>query len=50
MLGVAKRLIARGHTVTAVARNLRDLGLFRGGVGGYWNFTHIDTRGQNINW
>ena len=36
--------------VTATARNLRDLGLFKGGVGGYWNFTHIDCRGHNINW
>ena len=34
----------------ATARNLRDRGLFRGGVGGYWNFTHIDTRGVNVNW
>jgi hypothetical protein len=40
----------KASMVTAAARNLRDLGLFRGGVGGYWNFTHIDTRGQNINW
>lgn len=40
----------RASQVTATARNLRDLGLFRGGVGGYWNFTHIDCRGQNINW
>lgn len=37
-------------SVTKTARNLRDLGLFRGGVGGYWNFTHIDARGTNINW
>lgn len=36
--------------VTAATRNLRDRGLFKGGVGGYWNFTHIDTRGENINW
>lgn len=36
--------------VTAGARNLRDRGLFKGGVGGYWNFTHIDTRGENIDW
>lgn len=36
--------------VTAVTRNLRDRGLFKGGVGGYWDFTHIDTRGENINW
>ncbi|MEO8616406.1 MAG: D-Ala-D-Ala carboxypeptidase family metallohydrolase [Luteolibacter sp.] len=36
--------------VTATARQLRDLGLFRGGVGGYSDFTHIDSRGQNVNW
>jgi hypothetical protein len=40
----------RASKVTAMARQLRDEGLFRGGVGGYWNFTHIDARGQNINW
>lgn len=40
----------RASKVTATARNLRDLGLFKGGVGGYWNFTHIDARGQNVNW
>lgn len=37
-------------TVTALTRNLRDRGLFRGGVGGYSTFTHIDTRGVNVNW
>lgn len=40
----------RASKVTATARELRDLGLFKGGVGGYWNFTHIDARGENINW
>lgn len=40
----------RASKVTATARELRDLGLFKGGIGGYWNFTHIDVRGQNINW
>jgi hypothetical protein len=40
----------RASRVTATARELRNLGLFRGGVGGYWNFTHIDARGQNIDW
>ena len=38
------------QNVTAAARNLRDRGLFKGGVGGYSSFTHIDTRGQNVNW
>ncbi len=41
---------ARASQVTSAARNLRDRGLFKGGVGGYWNFTHIDTRGENVNW
>ena len=36
--------------VTAASRSLRDRGLFKGGVGGYYDFTHIDTRGQNVNW
>jgi len=36
--------------VAKTARELRDLGLFKGGVGGYWDFTHIDCRGENINW
>lgn len=40
----------RASKVTATARELRDLGLFKGGVGGYWNFTHIDCRGENVNW
>jgi hypothetical protein len=40
----------RASKVTAMARELRNLGLFKGGVGGYWNFTHIDARGTNVNW
>lgn len=36
--------------VTAASRSLRDRGLFKGGVGGYPDFTHVDTRGTNINW
>lgn len=49
-VAVDVRFPVRASKVTATARELRDLGLFRGGVGGYWNFTHIDARGQNINW
>ncbi len=40
----------RPSKVAAVARNLRERGLFKGGVGGYWNFTHIDSRGINTDW
>lgn len=35
----------------AAARNLRDnLGIFRGGIGTYNTFVHIDTRGYNADW
>lgn len=40
----------RASQVAAFARNVRDRGLFKGGVGGYGGFTHIDTRGTNVNW
>ena len=40
----------KASVVTATTRNLRDRGLFKGGVGGYGGFTHIDTRGTNMNW
>lgn len=49
-VAVDVKFSASPSKVTAAARNLRDRGLFKGGVGGYWNFTHIDTRGENINW
>lgn len=41
---------ARASAVASTARNLRNRGLFKGGVGGYWNFTHIDSRGENMDW
>jgi len=41
---------ARASLVASTARNLRSRGLFKGGVGGYWNFTHIDSRGENMDW
>lgn len=37
-------------TVTKTARKLRAEGRFSGGVGSYSSFTHIDTRGQNVDW
>ncbi len=40
----------RASKVTATARDLRNRGLFNGGVGGYRGFTHVDTRGKNANW
>ncbi len=38
------------YTVSAVARKLRSEGMFKGGVGRYSSFTHIDTRGHNADW
>lgn len=40
----------RASVVTRTAREMRNKGLFRGGVGGYSQFTHIDTRGTNMDW
>ena len=40
----------RARNVTRAARSMRQTGVFRGGVGGYAGFTHIDTRGMNIDW
>jgi uncharacterized protein YcbK (DUF882 family) len=37
-------------TVAQTVRTLRSAGYFRGGVGRYSSFTHIDTRGQNVDW
>lgn len=49
-MAVDVKFPVRASKVTATARELRNLGLFRGGVGGYGDFTHIDSRGENINW
>jgi len=49
-VAVDVRFHTSARNVTYAARKLRDRGLFKGGVGGYASFTHIDTRGENINW
>jgi hypothetical protein len=36
--------------VTRVARELRNNGVFKGGIGRYSTFTHVDTRGYNADW
>lgn len=36
--------------IARTIRHYRDRGLFRGGVGSYSRFTHIDTRGVNVDW
>ena len=36
--------------VARTVRELREQGLFLGGVGRYSGFTHVDTRGKNADW
>lgn len=36
--------------VVEAANSLRNRGYFKGGVGRYGSFTHIDTRGENVSW
>ncbi|MGB6221865.1 D-Ala-D-Ala carboxypeptidase family metallohydrolase [Haloferula sp.] len=40
----------RASVVSSEVRSLRSRGLFKGGVGRYYAFTHIDTRGQSVDW
>ncbi len=41
---------ASTYAVARAARNIREEGKFRGGVGRYRGFTHVDTRGYNVDW
>ena len=41
---------ATPRKVAATARDMRKAGLFKGGVGQYPGFTHVDTRGSNADW
>jgi len=44
------RFPTSAYSVTRAARDLRARGYFKGGVGSYSSFTHIDTRGENQDW
>lgn len=44
------KFYASTYTVARVARSIRQEGRFRGGVGRYSGFTHVDTRGYNADW
>lgn len=44
------RFKASPGRVAAAAEKLRKKGYFRGGIGRYGTFTHIDTRGENVDW
>ncbi|MCX7869930.1 MAG: D-Ala-D-Ala carboxypeptidase family metallohydrolase, partial [Terrimicrobiaceae bacterium] len=36
--------------VAAMLKEMRAAGVFRGGIGRYGGFTHVDTRGTNADW
>ena len=48
-IGVGNAVVSPGK-VAAMVRAMKSSGLFKGGVGRYGNFTHVDTRGQNADW
>jgi hypothetical protein len=44
------KFYASTYAVARVARSIRQEGKFRGGIGRYSGFTHVDTRGYNADW
>ncbi|MGJ8678578.1 MAG: YcbK family protein [Akkermansiaceae bacterium] len=38
------------YHVSYIAKQLRDQGYYKGGVGRYSSFVHVDTRGTNVSW
>jgi len=41
--------VSSGKAV-AILKEMRSADIFRGGIGSYATFTHIDTRGSNVDW
>jgi hypothetical protein len=50
MRGGALDLSGSPVTLRRILREMRDEGLFRGGIGRYPTFTHVDVRGKNADW
>ena len=49
-LAVDVKFATSPRNVAAMAERLRDKRYFKGGIGRYSGFTHIDTRGENVDW
>ena len=49
-LALDLRYAASPRRVADAAAALRAKGLFEGGIGRYGSFTHVDTRGTNVDW
>jgi hypothetical protein len=50
MRGGALDLSGSPVTLRRILREMRDEGLFKGGIGRYPTFTHVDVRGRNADW
>jgi len=50
MRGGALDLSGSPVTLRRILREMRDEGLFKGGIGRYPTFTHVDVRGRNTDW
>jgi hypothetical protein len=50
MRGGAFDLSGSPVTLRRILREMRDEGLFKGGIGRYPTFTHVDVRGKNVDW
>ncbi len=50
MRGGALDLSGSPVTLRRILREMRDEGLFRGGIGRYPTFTHVDVRGKSVDW
>lgn len=38
------------YQLLSILRDFRQAGVFRGGIGVYDDFIHVDTRGHNVDW
>jgi hypothetical protein len=50
MRGGALDLSGSPVTLRRILREMRDEGLFKGGIGRYPTPTHVDVRGKNVDW
>jgi hypothetical protein len=50
VLGGALDLSGSPVTLRRILREMRNEGLFKGGIGRYPTFTHVDVRGKNADW
>jgi hypothetical protein len=50
MKGGALDLVGSPATLVSILETMRKEGVFKGGIGRYKTFTHVDVRGKNADW